>query len=166
MEPLKLPSRELREKGLHEAFVIGIMLKFVGALLETVLGAMLLWTGSIVDVILALINTELLDDPDGFFASHFHQFLAPTHEAQVFGGLYLLSHGIVKLALVIGLLRDKLWAYPASLAVFILFILYQLVRYTHTNSGWLLALTVLDLIMMYLIYHEYRTKMKARGSMW
>ncbi len=164
MEPLKLPSKELREKGLHEAFVIGIALKGAGALFEATLGALLLWSGSFIDVVLELINNEYLDDPNGFFASHFHALLAPTHEAQVFGGLYLLVHGVVKIAIVVGLLRDKMWAYPAALSVFALLVSYQLVRFSSTYSTWLLVLTLLDVFMMWLIYHEYRAKLRARDS--
>lgn len=62
----------------------------------------------------------------------------------------------MKLALVIGLLREKLWAYPASLIALALFIAYQLYRYAFTNSVGLLALTVFDLFVMLLVWHEYR----------
>ncbi|BCG83133.1 hypothetical protein MesoLj113b_66750 [Mesorhizobium sp. 113-3-3] len=40
---------------------------------------------------------------------------------QHFYAFYLLSHGIVKLALVVALLKNKLWAYPSSLIVLGLF---------------------------------------------
>jgi uncharacterized membrane protein len=47
---------------------------------------------------------------------------------------YLLSHGLVKVLLVAGLLREKLWAYPASLIVLSAFIAYQTYRYSSTHS--------------------------------
>jgi uncharacterized membrane protein len=103
-----------------------------------------------------LVNNELLDDPNDFLSTHFKEVLNPSPEAQVFGGLYLLSHGVVKLFLIIGLWRNKLWAYPAAISVFALFILYQLVRFARTHSVWLLVLTVLDIIVIWLIWHEYR----------
>ena len=153
-------KRERRERGIHDVYMFSIMLKGVGAALETVLGLMLLYTKSIVAFIMELINNELLDDPNDFLATHFRHALNPSPETQVFGGLYLLSHGAVKLFLVIGLLRNKLWAYPASLAVFSLFILYQMMRFFRTHSGWLLLLTVVDLVVMWLIWHEYRRVQK------
>jgi hypothetical protein len=52
-----------------------------------------------------------------------------------------LSHGVVKLWLIIGLLRQKLWYYPLAAAVFGLFIVYQ---YSFTNSLWLLVLSAVD----------------------
>jgi uncharacterized membrane protein len=76
--------------------------------------------------------------------------------SQHFYAFYLLSHGVVKIFLVIGLLKNKLWSYPASLAVMSLFIVYQLYRFFYTRSLGLIVLTVFDLIVMILIWHEYR----------
>ena len=42
--------------------------------------------------------------------------------------------------IVTGLLREKLWAYPASFAVFGAFIAYQLYRYSWTHDVALIAL--------------------------
>jgi uncharacterized membrane protein len=60
------------------------------------------------------------------------------------------------MVLVAGLLRNKLWAYPASLVVLGAFIAYQIYRYTYTQAFGLIALTVFDSIVMALIWHEYR----------
>lgn len=148
-----------KEKALHEAFEISIVLKGIGAVAETVLGLLLLYSAGVVDLVRALIENELLDDPDGFLAIHFSSLLAPSPEAQRFGGLYLLSHGVVKLVLVVGLWRGILWSYPASLVVFALFIVYQVDRWFQTHSPWLLFLTVVDLAIMWLIWHEYRERL-------
>jgi uncharacterized membrane protein len=67
-----------------------------------------------------------------------------------------VSHGVVKLALVVGLLRNKLWAYPASLIALGLFIVYQLYRYSYTHGIGLIVLTAFDVFVMWLIWHEYR----------
>jgi uncharacterized membrane protein len=58
--------------------------------------------------------------------------------------------------LVAGLLRNKLWAYPASLVVLGLFIAYQFYRFSYTHGAGLIVLTVFDIIVMGLIWHEYR----------
>jgi uncharacterized membrane protein len=63
--------------------------------------------------------------------------------------------------LVAGLLRNRLWAYPASIGVFTIFIIYQLFRYFfRTHSPLLLGITVVDIIVIWLIYHEYRQVLK------
>jgi uncharacterized membrane protein len=153
---MSLDTHVVKEKNLHQAFEITIALKGVGAVIEAVLGAVLILTTRVTDLIYVLIQNELLDDPNDFFATHARALFHPSHEAQIFGGIYLLSHGIVKAFLVVGLLRNKPWAYPASLAVFSLFILYQMTRWLHTHSVWLLLLTIVDLIVMWLIWHEYQ----------
>ncbi len=151
------PQVEMRrERGIHEVFEISIVLKGIGALVETVLGILLLYSTNVLDIIRALLENQLIDDPDDFFASHFYSLLNPTPAALHFGGLYLLSHGIVKLFLIAGLLRRKVWAYPASMAVFALFIAYQSVRFLRTHSLWLLFLTAVDVVVIWLIWHEYR----------
>jgi len=150
-------TRKRAEKGIHDAFLISIIAKGLFAVLQIVIGGILLFTNSITEIVVDLINNELLEDPTDFFASKVQSLLHPTPEAQLFGGLYLVSHGIVKIFLVVGLLRNKLWAYPASMGVFSLFIIYQLFRYFYrTHSVWLLVLTVIDIVVIWLIYHEYR----------
>jgi uncharacterized membrane protein len=79
-----------------------------------------------------------------------------TVSTQRFYAFYLLSHGVIKLLLVAGLLRKKLWAYPASLLVLGLFIVYQLYRFSYTHGIGLIVLTVFDVIVMGLIWHEYQ----------
>ena len=58
--------------------------------------------------------------------------------------------------LVAGLLREKLWAYPASFAVFGAFIAYQLYRYSLTGDVGLILLSIFDAFVIYLAVHEYR----------
>ena len=56
----------------------------------------------------------------------------------------------------IGLLREKLWAYPASFVVFGAFIAYQLYRYSFTHEISLILLSIFDLFVIALAVHEYR----------
>ncbi|MGN6233880.1 MAG: DUF2127 domain-containing protein [Trinickia sp.] len=46
----------------------------------------------------------------------------------------MLGHGAIKLRLIAGLLRERLWFYPAAISIFGLFIAYQLYRYTSNGS--------------------------------
>lgn len=152
---------QVRERGIHEVYEVSIVLKGIGALVEAILGVLLLYSTNVLDLVRALLENELIDDPDNFLASHFFSLLNPSPQALHFGGLYLLSHGFVKLVLIAGLLRRKMWAYPASIAVFALFIAYQSVRFLRTHSLWLLFLTALDVLVIWLIWHEYRRREKG-----
>ena len=77
---------------------------------------------------------------------------------------YLLSHGVIKAVLIVGLLREKLWYYPVAIIVFVSFILYQLYRFNHTHSIWLLLITLLDIVVIWLTWHEYRYLQKHHAT--
>ena len=135
----------MQEKRIHQIFVVSVTLKGLHALLEIAGGAALYLASA--DAIAGWLN-EL--DRGGWLERHF-----PLSE-QHFYAFYLLSHGLVKSVLVIGLLREKLWAYPASVAVFGAFIAYQLYRYSWTHDIALIALSIFDLFVIALAVHEYR----------
>ncbi len=84
-------------------------------------------------------------------------------DVKLFGALFLLSHGVVKIGLVAGLLLRRHWAYPAAIGVFLLFLVYQLYRYAHTHALWLLALSVLDVFVIALTWIEYRRLRAGRA---
>jgi uncharacterized membrane protein len=155
----KKKMARLSERRIHQVFEISVLLKGSHALLECVAGAALaiVSTRTIVNWITWFTQDEFIEDPNDFVATHLlsmaQSFSVATKDFYVF---YLFSHGIVKLFLVAGLLRNKLWAYPASLVVLGLFIAYQIYRYTYTASFGLVVLTVFDLFVMVLIWHEYR----------
>ena len=57
----------------------------------------------------------------------------------LFGAVYLLLHGAVKVVLVIALLLNKLWAYPCMIVVLLIFIGYQLYRIALNPSAGLIG---------------------------
>jgi Predicted membrane protein len=146
---------------------VSVLLKGAHALVECVGGLVLalVSTATIANWVNVLTQEELIEDPQdfiaGFLLTQAQNFSVGTKNFYAF---YLLSHGIVKLLLVIGLLRNKLWSYPASLVVFGLFILYQLYRFSYTYSAGLIALTVLDLVVIWLIWREYKIVRRHRPT--
>ncbi len=158
-----MPEETQREKVIHMVFVWGILLKAFDGIVEILGGIALLFTGTLTHIATRLTQDELIEDPHDFLAVHLQHAL-PAFLAQSgwFAALYLFSHGIIKIILVAGLLQDKLWAYPTAIGVFTLFIAYQIYRYTFTHSGFLIVLTVLDLAVIWLTWHEYRYFRKNR----
>lgn len=146
---------------LHALFDVGVVLKGVDGALETVGGALLLFVTPEQLYRAARILTlhELTEDPRDFVASHLLAAAGRlTMSAVLFGALYLLAHGLVKIGLVAALLRSRLWAYPVAIAVFLLFLAYQLYRYARTGSPPLLAVSVLDAAVVALTWVEYRRR--------
>jgi uncharacterized membrane protein len=149
----------MNERGVHQIFEISILLKGAHALIECIGGLALaiVGTSTIVSWVNALTQEELIEDPTDFVGTHLASMASNfSVSTQHFYAFYLLSHGIIKVLLVVGLLRNKLWAYPASLVVLGLFIAYQVYRYSYTHGFGLIVLTVFDIFVMWLIWHEYR----------
>jgi len=149
----------LNERRIHRIFEISLLLKGAHALIECIggLALALVGTSTITGLVNAFTQEELLEDPNDFVATRLlslaQNFSVST---QRFYAFYLLSHGVIKAFLVVGLLRNKLWAYPVSLVVLGLFIVYQLYRFAYTHGFGLIVLTVFDVFVIGLIWHEYR----------
>ena len=155
----------MNEKTIHRLFEWGIWLKGLHSLIEIVGGILIaaISTNAIVTFVTDLTADELMRNPDDVVANYLMQAAAQLSVAQKsFAAFYLLSHGVAKLFLVVGLIRNRLWAYPASLVVLALFIVYQIYRYTLTHAVGLLLLTVFDLVVIWLILHEYRVVRQHR----
>lgn len=149
----------MQEKRIHELFQVSVLLKGAHAVIECFGGIALALTSTaaIRAWVDRLTQDELLRDRGDWVASHMLAWAQGfSIQTQHFYAFYLLSHGVVKLALVVGLLMGRLWAYPASLGVMSLFIAYQLYRYSYTHGLGLIVLTVFDLVVIALIWHEYR----------
>jgi len=149
----------MRERRIHQVFVVSVLAKGLHALLEIASGVALylVSTETIVRKINGWSYDELLENRHDWIASHLLQFSQNfSVQEHHFYAFYLLSHGLINIVLVIGLLREKLWAYPASIAVFSLFIAYQLYRYSYTQDIALILLSIFDLFVILLAVHEYR----------
>ncbi len=155
---------------LDRAFAVGIILKGLDGVLEIVGGVLLLVVSptTIDQFSRFLTQHELSEDPHDFLATHLlHAAGSLTGSSLQFGAAYLLLHGVVKVALVAALLRDKIWAYPWMIAFLIVFIVYQVYRMTFAFSIGLFGLTIFDLVVVWLTCREYgkqRAALTARAS--
>lgn len=149
---------KLKQKYIDAAFEIGIAIKGIDAIFEVIGSFAILFVthDMVVNLVTIFTHSELSEDPKDIiantlvkFANHF------SLSGQIFAFAYLFGHGAIKIFLVICLLRKKLWAYPLSIVVFSLFIIYQLYEFALNQSPWLIALTVFDAIILWLIWREY-----------
>jgi uncharacterized membrane protein len=149
----------VQDKRIHQIFVVSVLFKGIHALIE-IAGGIALYlvsTATIVATIQRYSYDELVEDKNDWVATHLLDFARTFSVAEHnFYAFYLLSHGLIKSVLVIGLLRERLWAYPASFAVFGAFIAYQLYRYSLTGDIGLILLSIFDAFVIYLAVHEYR----------
>ena len=152
---------------IHVAFEIGVMLKGLNGLLELIGGTLLLLfpPSTIQRFVVRLTQNELSRDPSDFIATHLRAAADQLSVgAKAFAAVYLLSHGVIKAVLVYGLIKDELWAFPWAIGVFGAFGVYQTYRYLVHPSGWLIALTVLDVIVIVLTWAEWQRVKRARPA--
>ncbi len=146
----------MREKNIHRVFVISLLIKGLDSLLEIAGGIMFLFTGSVTSLIISLTRGELLENPTDMVANGMRNLIPYfSGHTQLFWAAYLLIHGVVKIFLVAGLLKKKLWVYPTAIVVLFLFIAYQIYRYSYTHSAFLILLSLFDLLIIWLTWHEY-----------
>lgn len=153
------PKKLLGHKNIHRVFEWSLWLKAVLALSEVVAGlaAYFVPQSLLLTFVLWVTKQEFVEDRHDLVANFLlHTVQNMSVGTQKFAAVYLLAHGAVKLWLIVGLLRGKLWYYPVSITVFGLFIVYQAYRYTFTHSVWLLLITVLDVFVIAITWHEYR----------
>ena len=144
------------EKEIRAIFDVSVILKGLDGLAEIILGVLLFFNKAVINLANLLIHKELVEDPTDFVATHIRNFLPYlSSHAELFAAFYLLAHGVIKIFLVWGLLKRKLWAYPSSMIFLMLFIMYQVIRYFYTHSVFLIFLSVFDAIIFGLVWHEY-----------
>jgi uncharacterized membrane protein len=157
----------LDHKKIHLIFEFSLWLKAIFALSEIAAGAATYFVPQhlFVDLVLWVAKDEFAEDPHDLVANFLlHTVQNISVGTQKFAAVYLLAHGVVKLWLIVGLLRERLWYFPVSIMVFGLFIVYQVYRYTFTHSIWLLLITALDIVIIVITWHEYRYLRKQRET--
>lgn len=155
------------ERLLEWVYRLGIILKGVDGLIELVSG-LALWLAP--GIIRALLAPILRIEPDD---AALHVLVAHAagriDDSLARGGsffviFFLLTHGIVKLVLVYCLLREYRWVYPYALVVLGLFAVYQLVALVQSPSVGFVLLAILDFIIIWLVWREWRSLSRYRGA--
>jgi uncharacterized membrane protein len=144
-------------------FAAAIVVKAANGVLEIVAGYFLVfkpgWIGPATAV---WATTLLLRDSANLFAQVLARWgVGLTLDTEHFASTYLIAHGVAKVFVAWGLLREKLWAFPAGLAIFGLLILYQLYHFAIHSSVVLALLIALDCGVCYLIWREYGFRRKT-----
>jgi uncharacterized membrane protein len=153
-----VPRAARRRRELHRWFDAGVVFKGAEGLLEIVAGAWFAFDPSVLHtLVFRLTAKELLHDPEDRIANFLRDMAEHLGSGpHTFAVVYLVAHGVVKVALAAGLLTHRRWAFPFALVTLVAFAVYQLYRYTHTHSLALPLLAALDLAIAWLVWREGR----------
>ena len=144
------------EHVVHEFFLVSVILKGLISLAEVAVGIaiFLIPPQTIISLTLTLLNYVPIAPVQAKLIAEISRYTSST---ALFVSLYLLSRGVVKTALIWGLLKGKLLAYPLSLIVLLLLVSYQIYQLVSSPFSLIVFLiTVFDFIVMYFIYREWR----------
>lgn len=144
---------------LDKFYEIGIIIKGIDGVLELIGGILVLTLSphTVNGITSFLTQNELATDPHNLIAVHIAKLghsLASGHN--IFAAAFLLTHGLVKVVLVVCLLLNKLWAYPWALGALTLFLIYQIYQLVTKPTFGMAFLTVLDIIIIFLVYREWQ----------
>ena len=150
-----------REAVLRRVFRLSLFLKAAHSVVELIGGVMLYAASgdAILRVTRALTRHELLEHPDDLVARALlraGEILALEQKAAA--TVYLLSHGLVEIFLVVMILLNRIWAYPLYMIALGVLILYQCYQLTLDFWPLLALLTLWDVAVVCLTWHEFRVR--------
>jgi uncharacterized membrane protein len=146
---------------LDRVFRVSVTLKAIDGVLEILGGLLLLLVspGQLNAIARSLTQHELSQDPHDIIANHLLRATSGlTHGTTLYAGIYLLSHGIAKVVVIVAVLRGELWAYPAMIVLLGAFIAYQLYRLSFDLTIGLSLLTIFDAFVVWLTWREWQAK--------
>ena len=152
-------SRTPQQTLLHWLFEASLAIKGLLTGTEALAGLGLLFVANqkVARLVYWLTHYEIAEDPTDTLANWTMRAIEQFPiQVQHFYGVYLLLHGGLKLGIVLLLWARVMWAYPAGMGELGGFVVYQLYEFVHTGSPFLLMLAVFDMIMILLIWQEYR----------
>jgi len=156
-----------RPSLLDRTFFVSLILKGMDGMFELIGGVLLLVVtpAQIGAVARVLTQHELSEDPHDVIANAVLRLTGSLNlSVAMFGAIYLLLHGAVKVILVWAVLRDRLWAYPWLIAFLLVFIAYQGYKLVTVFSWGLLLLTAFDIFIVCLTWREYRIHRTRRHA--
>jgi uncharacterized membrane protein len=148
---------KLKEKSIYIIFEYSLLLKTINSVWEIVLGLFIFFDTHLRNAIYILARNELAEEPNNFVAQYIQNFITHiSHGTLVFISIYLIGQGVIKIFLILGIFKKKLWAYQLAIYSFLAFTFYQIFRYNHTHSTFLIILSIFDIVTIMLIQHEYK----------
>ena len=152
--------------ALRIAFLGAVAIKGIDGLIETLAGiaVAILGTQGVYELIIQLTAPELDLHPESKTVHLLrHGASSLAHASGGFILIWLLVHGVLKLALAIELLRGKSWIFPVAVAVLAGFVAYMTYKLVGRYSPWLLAFALFDLVTVVLVLNEWRS-VRARPA--
>jgi uncharacterized membrane protein len=152
-------SKPTNLSRLDKAFYLSLYVKAADGVVELLGGiALLILSPAQINRPVAALTAHAADHDadDVIYRSIANSFHHLTGGAIRLAAFYLIADAIIKLVLINEVLHKRYWAYIALIVVLSLLSTYQTYRIVLTHSVLLTALTLFDLLIIYLSAKEYR----------
>lgn len=145
-------------KHAYKLFKTGVLIKLGIAIIEIIAGLAFYFMSyeTMNAVVTAVLHVVIKNPNSGAWNLVNSGFRDLVVYSTSFWAFIFLSHGVTKILLTQGLLRNKMWAYIGSLIVFSYFIINQIYQALRNPSFALEFITVFDIVVVFLIFYEYR----------
>lgn len=157
----------MKDRTLDLIFLIGVLFKGIDGLAELIGGAVLLFItpSHLQNAVHAATAEELSEDPHDIIANLLRHGAAHLGGRGImFVAAYLLLHAVVKIAIVVALLIGSKRVYPWAMAGLGAFVAFQIYELATKPSIGIVALTVLDLVIIWLTWREWRRGRELRST--
>jgi uncharacterized membrane protein len=148
-------------------FDVTLVIKGIAAVIDLVAATVIFTTGNeIVVRFFAKITTFATHFEGDGFASKILNYQAhalTTTDVWLITG-YFAIHGIINIVIVEGIWFRRQWAYSRAMRILLFFFVYQSIRLFFVFSYWLFVITLYDLVVMLLLYNEYRYAEKEKRA--
>ncbi len=151
----------------HKIFQVGVIIKGIYGLLESIAGlfVLLISQRSITRLAQLILGQELLEDPKDIVGNFFMNLANNlSMRMHVFIGLYILVHGIVNIGIALALYYKKLWAFPVVGVLMAIFIIYQIYTLIQVFSLVMVLLTIVDIALLSLLHFEYERQKRINAK--
>lgn len=160
--------QEIRENPWYErVYKIGVGIKGFDGTVELIAGLWLLIAPNLLHHMLTSWQSGAKSWNNGIGDLLAHGFARLNEELYggvlVMASIFLISHGIIKLALVYALLKEILWAYPYALGILIVFLIAQIYALIISPGIGMAVLVLLDIFIIVIVYGEWQ-KLKLEAA--
>lgn len=140
-------------------FTVGMWWRVLyGAIRVTVgLGLLHFVGGPFQSAYFGLMSRELIEDPNDNFVKFVGALLGRVpFDISYFLAFYMIFWGVIDVVLSLSVLKEKKWAFPLTMVLIGLFVVYELYRFSYTHSFLLAMVICIDFILIWVIGKKYR----------
>lgn len=157
----------MKDRILDLIFLVGVLFKGIDGLVELIGGVALFFVtpAHLQGAAHAATAEELSEDPHDIIAHLIRHGAAQLGGSGIaFLALYLLLHGVVKVAIVVALLIGSKRVYPWAIAALVAFVIFQIYELVTAPSAGVAALTVFDVFIIWLTWREWHRGRELRDT--